>query len=86
LAQQSVEGYALPDAGKLGAWTIANLGARYEVLQGLELSANVNNLFNTMPPVDHTQPGTSNQPFSIFNYNNYGRSYFLGLNYRFDSP
>ena len=86
LAQQSVEGYAQPGAGRVGTWTIVNLSARYEVLQGLELSANVNNLFDTMPPTDPTQPGLSNQPYSIFNYNNYGRSFFLGLNYRFDSP
>ncbi len=82
-------GYAEPGAGKVGAWTIVNLSARYRVLPQLELSANINNLFNKMPPADHSRPGTSggasDQPFSTFNYNNYGRSYFIGANYKFDS-
>ena len=47
------------------------------------LQGNVNNVFNTMPPVDHSQPGISNQPFSVFNYANYGRSYFVGVEYKF---
>jgi outer membrane receptor protein involved in Fe transport len=83
LAQQTVDGYATPGAGRVGTWTIANLSAKYEVLSGLVLSANVDNLVNKMPPADNSQPGISNQPFSVFNYNNYGRSFFVEGSYKF---
>ena len=41
-------------------------------------------MFNKQPPFDPTYLGTSNQPYDIFNYNDYGRSYFLGANYKFN--
>ena len=82
-AQQTVDGYAANGAGNVGTWTLFNLSARYELTPGLVLQGNVNNVFNTLPPVDHSQPGTSNQPFSVFNYSNYGRSYFIGVEYKF---
>jgi len=83
LAQQTVAGYAASGAGAVGTWTLANLSARYQLTPALALQGNVNNVFDTMPPADHSQPGISNQPFSITNYNNYGRSYFIGAEYRF---
>ncbi len=83
LAQQSVDGYTTPGAANVSWWLLVNLSARYEVMPGLEVLANVNNLFNQMPPLDSSQPGISNQPFSIFNYNNYGQSYYVGVNYKF---
>lgn len=82
-AQQTVDGYASPGADDVGTWTITNLSGKYTVIPGLELLANINNVFNTMPPVDHSQPGTASQPFNIFNYSNYGRSYFIGMKYEF---
>jgi len=83
LAQGSTEGYAAPGAGRVGTWTLANFSARYEVINGLTLSGNVVNAFNKMPPVDNSFSGTSSQPFNIFDYNNYGRSYFVEANYKF---
>ena len=83
VATESTAGYASPGAGKLGTWTLANFSARYEVIDGLTLSANIVNAFDKMPPVDNSYPGTSNQPYNIFNYNNYGRSYFVEANYKF---
>jgi outer membrane receptor protein involved in Fe transport len=82
-ATLDVSGYAQPNAGKLGAWVIANWSASYEVLSGLTVTANVNNVFNKMPPFDPTWTGLDNQPFNIFNYNNYGREYFVGASYKF---
>ena len=82
-ATLDVSGYAQPNAGKLGSWVIANWSASYEVLNGLTLSVNVNNVFNKQPPFDPTWTGLDNQPFNIFNYNNYGREYFVGANYKF---
>ncbi|MDE1923602.1 MAG: TonB-dependent receptor, partial [Gammaproteobacteria bacterium] len=66
IAQQTVVGYGAPGAGRVSAWTVANLSARYEVLPGLQISANINNLFDRMPPTDNTQPGYTNQPFNLF--------------------
>ena len=83
LAQQTVDGYAADGGGDVGTWTLVNLSARYELSHDLMLLANVNNVFNTQPPIDRSQVGIDNQPFSIFNYNNYGRSYFVGVNYKF---
>jgi outer membrane receptor protein involved in Fe transport len=82
-ATLDVSGYAQPNAGKLGSWVIANWSASYEVLNGLTMSVNVNNVFNKQPPLDPTWTGLDNQPFNIFNYNNYGREYFIGANYKF---
>ena len=49
-----------------------------EVLSGLVVSVNVDNVFNKQPPNDPTYTGIDNQ-----NYNDYGRSYFIGANYKF---
>ena len=83
LAQQDRRGLCAPGGGRLGTWTIANLSAKYEVLHGLTLSANVNNLFDKLPPIDYSTPGIYSQPFNVENYNNYGRSYFVEANYKF---
>ena len=48
-------------AARLDSWTIANLSAKYEVLPGLTVSANVDNLFNRAPPTDNSYPGTTLQ-------------------------
>jgi iron complex outermembrane recepter protein len=81
--QDPVNGYNVPGGGRLGIWTIANLSAKYEVLHGLTVSANVNNLFNKLPPIDYSTPGIYSQPFNVENYNNYGRSFFVEANYKF---
>ncbi len=82
-ATLDVSGYAQPNAGKLGAWFVANWSASYEVLSGLTVSVNVNNVFNKQPPFDPTYTGIDNQPYNFLNYNVYGRSYFIGANYKF---
>jgi hypothetical protein len=35
-----------------------------------------------LPPADHSYPGTENMPYNPYNYNVYGRSYYLEVNYR----
>ena len=82
-AIQAVSGYAQPGAAKLPPWIIANFSASYEVLSGLVVSFNVNNVFNKQPPFDSTYLGIDDQPYNTDNYNDYGRSYFIGANYRF---
>ncbi|MFT3907392.1 MAG: TonB-dependent receptor [Steroidobacteraceae bacterium] len=83
LANYYEEGYATEGAGKLPAWTLANLSASYKVTPNLELTGTIDNLFNRMPPADDSYPGTSLAPLNIFNYNNYGQSYYVELNYKF---
>jgi outer membrane receptor protein involved in Fe transport len=82
-AIQAPSGYAQPYAGKLPAWWLANWSANYEIVKGLVATVNVNNVFNKQPPLDNTQLGITAQPFNPDNYNNYGRSYFIGANYKF---
>ncbi|MBS0373894.1 MAG: TonB-dependent receptor [Proteobacteria bacterium] len=82
-AQQTVDGYAAAGAARLEPWTIANMSLRYQWSPSLEVIGNVNNLFNKLPPLDSSTLGTVNVPFSVFNYNNYGRAYFVGANYHF---
>ena len=36
-----------------------------------------------MPPFDGSYPGTELQPYNLFNYNVYGRSYMMEMSYRF---
>jgi iron complex outermembrane recepter protein len=76
-------GYATPGAGRVGTWTLANFSGRYEVIDGLTVSANVVNAFNKMPPIDTSFAGNTFLPYNQQNYNPYGRSFFLEANYKF---
>lgn len=89
-----VNGYGFPGAKKLASWTLYNLSARYQVMPQLELSAYVDNLFNKMPPTDNSYPGSAGDTggaantatgaaYDIFDYTNYGRSFFIEANYHF---
>ena len=59
-----------------------DLSIRYEPIKSLSVTLAVNNVGNTMPPADHSQPGTTNQPYNELNYNVYGREFFLQLTYK----
>ncbi len=82
LAALYPEGYATPGAGTLQPWTLVNLNLRYRLSAALELSATITNVFNKMPPIDRSYPGTFNQPFNTQNYNNYGSAYRIEVHYR----
>lgn len=69
--------------GKLPAWTLYNASVTYNPIERLGLSLQVTNLFNKMPPIDRSYPGTTSQPYDTTNYNVYGRSMFLEANYKF---
>ncbi len=83
----TIDGYNTPGAGRLGQYTLTNFTARYQVTPGLYVTATVDNMFGTMPPVDHSYPGTAGttsvEAYDIFDYNVYGRQYFLEVNYKF---
>lgn len=82
VATQAVAGYATPGAGTLHPWTIANLSFQYEALPGLLFSANINKLFNQSPPFLSSYDGIYNQPYNAFNYNDYGREFSSGVQYK----
>ena len=83
LATLSTDGYSDPGTGRVGTWTLVNLSAAYEVLKGLAVSFNVNNVANKMPPVDNSYTGILDQPYNSLNYNPYGRTFFVEAQYKF---
>ncbi len=81
LATLYAEGYATPKAGTLAPYTQFNLNLGYTVTPQLRVSASIVNLLDAMPPTDNTYNGLSSQPYNVFNFNPYGRSFRLEFNY-----
>jgi len=81
LATIYAAGYATPGAGTLSPYTQFTLNARYAITPKWQVAATVINMFNAMPPTDNSYPGTANQPYNIFNFNPYGRSFRLEVKY-----
>uniref|UniRef100_UPI001F5624C1 TonB-dependent receptor domain-containing protein n=1 Tax=Luteimonas aquatica TaxID=450364 RepID=UPI001F5624C1 len=79
-AQLSPDGYAAANAGKVGAWVKFNTSVSYDFSDDVTVSFTVNNLANKMPPRDRTW--TDYPYYNNFNYNPYGRSFLLELNWR----
>lgn len=75
--------YAHKGTGKLPAWTLYNASVTFNPIRNLGLSFLVNNMFNKMPPMDHSYPGTSGTPYNVLNYNVYGRAMYIEANYKF---
>ncbi|MBN8923670.1 MAG: TonB-dependent receptor [Rhodanobacter sp. 68-29] len=82
LASQ-LDNYTDKGTGKLGAWILWNASVTYSPIKNLGLSLQIQNLFNKMPPVDNSYPGTTWGPYNSDNYNPYGRSFYVEANYRF---
>jgi iron complex outermembrane recepter protein len=82
-ATQSAQGFGAANAGNVGSWTLANFSANYEVISGLTVYGNLVNAFDKMPPFDRSYSGSSSLPYNQENYNPYGRSFFVGANYKF---
>jgi hypothetical protein len=75
--------YSDPGTGKLGAWMRYNLSVTYKPIKSLELSLEIDNVFNKMPPLDRSYPGDIGQPFNQLNYDVDGRGFFLEATYKF---
>jgi outer membrane receptor protein involved in Fe transport len=90
-AQVNLSGYATPCstagdgytscAGTVGPWMIYNASVSYDITDDMRISGIVNNLQDKKPPYDSTYVGAPY--FNIFNYNNYGRSYWIEFDWRF---
>ncbi len=78
----TINGYGTPGAGTLATLALSTVSARYQVTSSLEVIASVQNLFNTMPPVDHSYPGTETQPYDELDYSVYGRTYYVEATYK----
>lgn len=82
-AAQLNNGYDAPYAGKVPAWRIYNASVDYSPTQAWQLSLRINNIRNSMPPIDITSPGYTNTPFNSANYNALGRELFVEVRYQF---
>lgn len=78
-----VNSYSSPDTGKIPPWRIYNASINYSPAPAWQLSLRINNIKNSMPWADPTEPGSNNQPFNAGNYNPYGREIFVEARYRF---
>jgi len=81
LATSFIEGYATDGAADLPPQTRVNFELGWRINPRLELSGTIVNVANTMPPKDLTYGNNTTQPYNIFNYDNFGRSYRLELRY-----
>lgn len=75
--------YTDKGTGRLAPWILYNASVSYTPIENLALSLLVNNVFNKMPPEDHSYPGTSGSPYNDLNYNVYGRAFYLEATYKF---
>jgi len=75
-------GYGTPGAGTLPPWTVCNFNVRYLWNASLAFSLTLDNVFDRMPPPDHTYTGLDNHPYNDQNYNVYGRAYYFEVTYR----
>jgi hypothetical protein len=80
---QIANNYYAPGAGKLGPWIRYNLTVSYSPIKNLALTLDIDNVFNKMPPIDRSYPGTEGQPFNAENYDVIGRQFFIEATYKF---
>ncbi len=80
-AQISTKGYAATHGGAVRPWILYNGSVQYNVTDNAKVSLYVNNLFDAMPPADNTWTGYPY--YNGFNYNVFGRSYWVEFNVRF---
>jgi outer membrane receptor protein involved in Fe transport len=80
-AQINESGYAVSGAGTVGPYMLYNGSLTYHATDDASISLAVNNLKNSAPPKDPTW--TAYPYYNQFNYNPYGRSFFLEMEVRF---
>ena len=81
LSTTETTGYATAGGGTLSPWTLADLSVSYKPIASVQISFAANNVFNKMPPADHSYSGIETQPYDQLNYNIYGRTYYLTASY-----
>lgn len=80
-AQINTNGYGASGAGTVAPWMVYNASVSYNITDDMKITGIVNNIKNSAPPHD---PTWSAAPFyNIFNFNDYGRAYWLEFDWRF---
>ena len=79
-----VDNYTSPGTGRLAPWMVYNASVTYNPMKNVALSLLVNNLFNAMPPKDHSYDGLTNSPYNTDNYDVFGRAIYFEAKYSFD--
>lgn len=68
---------------RLPPWTVCNFISHSQVTESLRLSVTADNVFDKMPPTDHSHSGLDNVPYNTINYNVlYGRFMFFDATYQ----
>ncbi|WP_068833207.1 TonB-dependent receptor domain-containing protein, partial [Xanthomonas graminis] len=75
--------YAAPRAGRLPSHITHNASITYTAFEGMELSLMVNNVFNKMPPIDASYSGGTSWAYNEYNFDAFGRAYYLEMRYSF---
>ncbi|MDE2083961.1 MAG: TonB-dependent receptor [Xanthomonadaceae bacterium] len=76
----SASGY-VQCTGTVAPWMVYNGSVSYNLTDDMKISGIVNNIKNSKPPYDSTY--TAAPYFNIFNYSNYGRSYWVEFDWKF---
>ncbi|MEO8160773.1 MAG: TonB-dependent receptor, partial [Arenimonas sp.] len=66
---------------RVAPWVLFNLNIGYDLTKNSNLSLTVNNVGNRKPPFDRTY--NAYPYYNVFNYNGYGRSWFVQYNFDF---
>ena len=74
-------GYGAPHAGTVAPWLVYNGSVSYSLTDDIRISAISNNLFNKKPPYDSSY--SAYPYYSFVNYNPYGRSYWIEVDWKF---
>jgi iron complex outermembrane recepter protein len=81
---QTYGSYAAPGAGRLAPWIRWNASITYTPTHQISVSVLANNVFDAMPPADHSYPGTTAMPYNMLAYNVYGRALYVEASYSFN--
>jgi iron complex outermembrane recepter protein len=77
--------YYQPGTGTLAPWIRYNITASYSPIKNLAVTFEIDNVFNKMPPLDRSYPGTEGQPFNSLNYDVNGREFLVEATYKFSN-
>ncbi len=78
--QTATDGYKTCP-GRVAPWMVYNASLGFNVTDDLKVTGIVNNVKNSKPPADSTY--TAAPYYNYLNYNSYGRSYWLEIDWRF---
>lgn len=76
----------MPLRGAVAPWMLYNGSVAYDITPDMKISAIVNNIMNSMPPSDasaNATPGLTSPYYNEFNYNPYGRQFWVEFDWKF---